>query len=143
MVATMVRGWSWDQVAEHLSGLAHLASADQDGEPHVSIVSPAVVGDAIWIGMFRTSRTARNLAANPRAALVWSSGSEAYVRADAVFVDDPALKERLWEDAWAYDPAGFFERPDHPNYALVRMTPTGATVLTAGPDGPARHRWTP
>jgi hypothetical protein len=142
MVAVMTREWSWDQVTEHLTGPAHLASADTDGEPHVAIVSPAVIGDAIWIGMFRTSRTARNLAANARAALVWSSGSEAYVRADAEFVGDQAIKERLCEGTWAYDPAGFFERPDHANYALVRLTPTSAIVLVAGADGPTRHRWT-
>ena len=143
MVGVVGRPWSWDEVVEHLTGLAQIATADADGSPHVAIVSPAIVGEAIWIGMFRTSRTARNLAGNARAALVWSSGSEAYVRADAAFVDDQAIKQQLWEGAWAYDPAGFFERPDHPNYALVRLTPTSATVLAAGPDGPAPHRWTP
>jgi general stress protein 26 len=132
----------WSDVAPHLTGIAQLATVRPDGSAHVAVVSPSVDGEVLWIGVERSSATARNVAANPTAALVWTPGAEAYVWADVEVVDDVDTKRRLWDGAWGYDPAGFFGTPDNPQYLLLRLVPRRATVLTATDEGLQRLRWT-
>ena len=134
----------WDELAGLLTdgGLAHIATASADGRPHVAVVAPFVEGDRLWIFTMRGSGKAKNLAENPRIALMWRSGSEIYVRAEAGLVDDPAEKARLWQsDLLPFDPVGFFGTPDNPDLLLVRVTPQSATVLGMGPTGPSRRTW--
>lgn len=132
---------SWEAISIHLTGLAHLATVTAGGDPHVSVVSPAIDGDTIWIGASTRSQKVRNLVANPRAALMWQPGAEAYVRGDAIVVSDVETKVRLWGTAWAYDAVAFFGSPDHPEYALIRVRPTSASVVTGGPEGHGRLNW--
>lgn len=134
----------WDELAELLAGagLAHIATASVDGRPHVAVVAPFVEGDGLWVFTTRGSGKARNLAENPRMALVWRPGPEIYVQADAVLVDDLAEKARLWDSGLLpFDPVGFFGTPDNPDLVLVRVTPRSATVLAMGPTGPSRRTW--
>jgi len=133
---------NWNDVIPHLNGLLHVATADSGGAPHISKVAAAVDGATIWIATMRTSGKARNVAANPRVALMWDSGSEAYVWGDAELVDDIEEKRRIWDSGLLpYDPAMFFGTVDNPLLVLLRVTPTRATVLTMGPDGGTRGTW--
>jgi len=132
----------WSDVVRHLTGLAHLATVTPDGRPHVSIVAPGVDGDTVWIGTTATSVTARNLTVMPSAALVWQPGAEVYVQADVEFVDDPDVKQRVWDaGVFPFDPAMFWGTADHPGFVLLRLAPTAATIMEHTEDGPTRRRW--
>jgi general stress protein 26 len=132
----------WLEVTAHLSGLAHMATATPDGTPHVSMVSPAVEGHVIWIGTRKSSGKARNLSANPRAALMWTPRAEAYVFGDVELVDDVAEKQRVWSaDLFGYDMAMFWGSPENPDFVLLKVHPHRATVLVQGDAGLQRLRW--
>lgn len=123
---------TWADIASQLTGLAHAATASADGAPHVAVVAPVLEGDGLWIFTLRSSRKARNLAANPRMSLMWRPGSEVYLTAGAELVDDAADKARLWaRPDLPFDPAGFFGTPDNPAFVLVRVTPRRAVVMGA------------
>jgi hypothetical protein len=130
----------WPDVAVHLGGLAHVATVRPDGHPHVAIVSPQLDGETVWVAVERSSTTAGNVAVTPLAAMVWSSGAEAYVDVEIDVVDEVATKERLW-GGWAYDPAAFFGTPDSAGYVLLACSPVRASVLVADASGPTRRRW--
>ena len=133
----------WSHVVPHLTGLAHLATVRPDGRPHVGIVAPGLEGETVWIGTTSTSRTARNLVARPSAALVWQPGAEVYVDADVELVDDPDTKRRIWDAGiFPFDPTMFWGTADNPEFVLLRLAPTAATIMEQTEDGPARRRWT-
>lgn len=125
---------TWADVAAQLTGLANVATASADGAPHVAVVAPVLEGDVLWIFTLRSSRKARNMAANPRISLMWRPGAEIYLTADAELVDEADDKARLWARAdLPFDPAGFFGTPGNPAFVLVRVTPRRAVVM--GPSG--------
>ena len=104
----MDRQLSWDDVAPHLTGLANAATASSDGTPHVSVVAAVVDGDSIWITTRRSSGKAINIAENPRIALMFRPGSEAYVSGTVEIVDDADEKRRRWSGFFPYDATSFF-----------------------------------
>ncbi len=126
----------------YLTGLAHLATVTPDGRPHVSVVAPAIDVETVWIGTNRSSRTARNLAAGSSAALVWRPGAEVYVHAGVDLVDDVDTKRRVCDGGiFPYDPAMFFGSIDAPDFVLVRLAPTAATIMGMNAHGPSRRTW--
>jgi general stress protein 26 len=130
----------WNDVVPHLTGLAHLATADGDGAPAVAIVSPLIDDGVLWVSAFTSSRKVRNVAANGRVALMWESGSEVYLWGTATVVDDVTIKERLWTQ-WHYDASAFFGEAGNPGVALVRIVPERASLMVAGDAGPRRATW--
>lgn len=132
----------WSDVAPHLVGLAHIATASPAGEPHVAVIAPVIVDGTVWVFTRGSSGKARNVRANGRAALTWRNGSEAYLWGDAVVVDNLAEKQRLWARTdLPFDPAGFFGTVDHPDHALLRITPTRAVVMVDDGSGIRRLSW--
>ena len=131
----------WDEVAPHLTGMAHAATATPDGTPHVSVVAAVVDGDVIWIATNRSSGKARNVAANPRMALVFRPGSESYVSGTVEIVDDADEKRRRWSGFFPYDAASFFGPPENDGVVLLKIRPTSATVLRQDESGLHRYRW--
>jgi general stress protein 26 len=135
---------TWEQVVEFLqgAGLAHLATVSSEGWPHVSVVSPAVEGDRLWIATRTGSAKARNIAVNPRAALVWQPRAEIYLWAMAAVVADEAEKRRLWgSGVFAFDLSATFGSPGDPGHVFIRVEPVSALVLSQGPGGLTRQRW--
>lgn len=136
---------TWEEVARLVTGVgsAHLATARPDGTPHVATVWAGVEGERLWFATMASSRKAADLRANPQVALAWAgNGAETYVWGRAELLADQVTRHRLWHGGiLPYDPAAFFGSPDNPDLAMVRVTPTRATVLRAGPDGPGRERW--
>ena len=133
---------NWTDVTQHISGYAHLATAAPDGTPHVSLAAAAVDRDLLWIGTRASSRKARNIAANPRVALMWTPEAEVYVRGTADLIDELDEKRRIWHSGvFAYDLAAFFGSPDDADFVFVRIQPQSATVLTQGDRGIERRRW--
>jgi len=137
----MDRHLEWDDVAAHLTGIAHAATASNDGTPHVSVVAAVVEEDVIWITTRRSSGKAKNLAENPRIALVFRPGSEAYVSGTVEIVDDADEKRRRWSGFFPYDAASFFGPPENDGVVLLKIRPTSAAVLTQDGSGLHRRRW--
>ncbi len=137
----MDRQLAWEDVAPHLTGLANAATASSDGTPHVSVVAAVVDGDSIWITTRRSSGKAVNLAENPRIALVFRPGSEAYVSGTVEIVDDADEKRRRWSGFFPYDATAFFGAPDNDGVVLLKVRPTAATVMTQDESGLHRRRW--
>jgi general stress protein 26 len=132
----------WTDVAEHISGYAHLATAAPDGTPHVSLAAATLDGDLLWIGTRASSGKARNIAANRRVALMWTPAAEVHVRGTAELVDDLDEKRRVWSSGiFDYDLSSFFGSPDDADFVFVRVRPQSATVLTQGDGGIERRRW--
>jgi PPOX class probable F420-dependent enzyme len=134
----------WEEVVAFLKGapIAHLGTSSPDGEPHVSVVSPGVEGDALWFATTATSRKARNLQANPRVALVWQPQAEIYLRGSATIVTGEAEKQRLWESGlFAFDLAAFWGTPANPALVFVKVQPVSAMVLSIGAEGLTQQRW--
>jgi hypothetical protein len=127
----------WPDVVVHLDGLAHVATIRPDGAPTWRSCRRSSTGRRCGS---RSSTTAGNVAVTPLAAMVWSSGAEAYVDVEVDVVDDVATKERRW-GGWSYDPAAFFGTPDSPGYVLLACSPVRATVMAADESGPTRWRW--
>lgn len=110
--------------------MASLATAAPDATPHVSAVAPVLDGDQLWIFTRRSSRKARNIAANPAVALMWRPGVEVYVWGRAELDDDVDVKSRLWHRAdLPFDPAAFFGTVDSPDFAVVRVHAERAVLL--------------
>jgi general stress protein 26 len=133
---------NWTEVCEHVSGLAHCATVTPEGRPHVALAAVAVDGELLWFGTRASSTKARNLAANPHVALMWSPLAEVYVRGVAELVEDTDEKRRVWDAGFFdYDLATFFGSPDDPDFVFVRIEPQSATVLTQSADGIVRRQW--
>ena len=132
----------WSEVAVHLTGQAHIATVRADGSPHVAKVWPAVDGQTIWIGTRATSGKARNLRANPGAALMFEPQGEAYVSGEAEVVTDLETKQRIWNsDIFPYPLAGFFGAPERDDFVFLRFTPRRAIVMSQGEAGIRRDTW--
>ena len=139
------RRMTWDDVVTLIRDTppAHLATVDATGHPHVSVIGVGVDGPILWFATRPTSGKARNLAAEPRLALmVAGNGAETYVKGTADLVDDLAEKQRLWTSGiLPYDPTAFFGPPETADVVLVRVTPTSAVAMVRGDEGPQRRRW--
>ncbi|MDQ6614462.1 MAG: pyridoxamine 5'-phosphate oxidase family protein [Actinomycetota bacterium] len=119
-----------------------MASAGTDGWPHVSVVSPAVEGELLWIATRASSGKAGNIRVNPRVALVWQPGAEIYVWGRASWVEEDGEKQRLWESGvFPFDLAGFFGTWAHPGFIFIKVEPVSALVLSQGTEGLSRRRW--
>jgi len=131
----------WTDLTPHLTGLAHLATATADGEPHVSVVMPYLEGTTVWVFTRASSGKAQRVHDNGRVALMWRPGPEAYLWGRAEVVSDVAERARLWAfPDLPFDPAGFFGTHDHPDHVLLRITPERATLMVH--DGSGIHRLT-
>lgn len=71
----------WSRAVERLEGAQNfwLATTRPDGRPHVVPIWGVWVDGALWFDGFPTARWARNLAANPAAALHLESGDDVLI----------------------------------------------------------------
>jgi len=107
------------------------ATIDSQQRPRSRILHPIWEGAVGWIGTNRNSYKAQHLAQNPYVSVAYITDlfKPVYVDCSAVWVDDLAEKQRIWElfkDApppLGYDPASTFVSPDHENFGLLKLTP--------------------
>lgn len=133
---------NWSDIAAHITGLAHIATADADGVPHAALVTVVVEGDVLWMLTRQSSRKGRNLAENPHISIMWHPGAEVYVQGDVQLITALEEKQRIWGSGLLpYDPAMFFGTPENPDMVLVRITPVRALIMTMGERGPQEQRW--
>jgi hypothetical protein len=96
----------------------------------------------------RGTLKARHLAHNPHVSLAYIADIAKPVYADctAQWVDDLAERQRIWAlfaaaaPPLGYDPAPIFERPDHPDFGLLKFTPWRIEVATVPVDRKVWHR---
>jgi general stress protein 26 len=133
----------WTQLAGHLTGFAHIGTVRPDGRPHVAKVAPALDGEVLWVASRASSRTARNIAAHPQVAVMFEPRAEVYVQADGELVTDLATRQRIWTSGLFQFPLDvFFGAFDHPDFVVIRLTPTSAILMSQGDGGIRRDTWT-
>ncbi len=115
----------------HTAVWCSVATVDVQGRPRSRILHPIWEGSTGWIGTHRDSFKAKHLARNPYVSLAYIAEifRPVYVEAVVAWVDDLSEKERVWNlykhapEPLGYDPAFTFERFDHPNFGLLKLTP--------------------
>jgi len=116
----------------------NVATVDTHNHPRSRILHPIWEGATGWIATRRNTLKATHLAHNPHVSLAYIAdiARPVYVDAVAEWVDDLAQKQHIWEmfksapSPLGYDPTPIFERPDHPHFGLLKLTPT-RIILTS------------
>ena len=111
------------------------ATVDSRGRPRNRVLHPIwemVDGLPLgWIATGRHSLKARHLAQVPFISLTYMQDplKPVYVECAAVWADERAAKERLWQlfsttpAPVGYDPAPFFGSVDNPAFGALQLTP--------------------
>ena len=108
-----------------------VATIDGKQRPRSRVLHPIWEGSTGWIGTNRSSHKARHLDANPYVSLAYITDihKPVYVDCRAEWVDDLDQKRRIWElfastpEPVGYDPVPTFERYDHDDFGLLKLTP--------------------
>ena len=136
---------SWGEVGLFIdgAGLAHLATSDSTGGPHVSVVFAVREGDRLTLTTRRSSKKARNLRSDPRAALMWQgNGAETYVWGEVELIDDQTEKSRVWNAGlFPFDLGQFFGSEDALGWLVVHVHPSRAVVVAQTDSGLERSEW--
>ena len=133
-----------EQIARGLSVRTYLATADDEGNPHVVPVHPAWEGPTIWVMTSLTTVKARNIEANHQVAMHWETndaGDGLLVQGTAAIVTDLNTKTRLWSGVFDYDLSAFApDGPGTPDVAFLRIEPHRA-VHALGYGAGGVQRW--
>jgi general stress protein 26 len=144
---------SFDEIAEEFHARiariawATVATVGADGAPRTRILHPIWEQHIGWIATGRHSYKIRQLQREPRVSLTyWDPEQDnVHIEAVATIVDDPAVKDRIWELYAAtpaplgYDPILFWKGgKTDPAFGLLRLEPTrieltGLRHRAAGP----------
>ena len=89
--------WKWAQDRLRKSEQYWLATTRPDGRPHVMVIWGVWVDDEFWFSTGRSSRKARNLAANPHCVVCNEDSAQAViVEGSAEIVDEKTLLEPIF-----------------------------------------------
>ena len=107
---------------------AYLATAVGD-RPKVRVVHPAFEGERVWVATGRDSAKARQVGKNSNVELFYQISAEMVhltVTGKAAFVEDQALKKRIWDaKVFDYDLAQFWPAgSESKDFGLMLITPT-------------------
>jgi general stress protein 26 len=126
---------------------ATVATVGPDGAPRTRILHPIWEQHIGWIATTRQSLKIRHLQREPRVSLTyWDPEQDnVHVEAVATIVDDPAVRDRIWDlfattpPPLGYDPILFWKGGKRdPAFGLLRLDPTrieltGLRHRAAGP----------
>lgn len=123
---------------------AFVASVTPAGRPHLAIVWLVVVDGTVHFVGDRSSVKVRNLVATPAVACHWQvpedDRRQLLIQGEASLVEDASERRHLWDSgAWG-DLAQWYETPDDPQLAFVRIDATRASIVEQAGAGP-RFRW--
>ncbi|HET8846286.1 MAG TPA: hypothetical protein VFN35_32795 [Ktedonobacteraceae bacterium] len=118
----------------------NVASIDRHGRPRSRVLHPLWEGQIGWIATHRHGLLAIHLHHQPSVSLAYIADAfhPIYVDCTAKWIDDLHEKRRVWDlfkDAsppLGYDPATFFERVDHPNFGVLKLTPWRIVLAHSG-----------
>jgi PPOX class probable F420-dependent enzyme len=118
----------WRLLSSEIIGV--LATVNPDGRPHAVPIWTIPLGKELYVGTYRTSRKARNLARSPAFTLVvglgpW--GPSAVLSGVASEVKDRGLQNRLYE----LSAARYYGSTAHPSYINIerRRSEIGGGIL--------------
>ena len=110
----------------------NVATIDTQNRPRSRVLHP-VVGKGLSGGLptRRDSFKVRHLTHNPYVSLAYIAdlAKPVYVDCKAEWVDDLSQKQRIWQlckdvpPPVGFDPAPIYERADHPNFGVLKLTP--------------------
>lgn len=137
---------------------ATMTTVDGQHRPRTRVLIPVweVVDGAPlgWLATYPTPVKVAHLAANPHATFSYWSAAQNTVAVDTVatWVDDPAVKRRVWKlyeqgspRGVGYPPGRFWPAPEHDSFGVLRLEPYRLQVLL-GRDlaaGRPSRIWTP
>ena len=106
----------------HIRALVNLRRSDQ--YPSGSQVARAA-GFAVYFSTSYSSGKFADIRQNPAVAAYFCDPGRYHglmLTGDAEVVDDPELKQFLWDDSWRV----YWSGPGDPDYAVLRLQPSGA-----------------
>jgi general stress protein 26 len=114
----------------------NVATIDSQGRPRSRILHPLWEGATAWITTDPRSLKSRHLARRPYVSLAYVSdvAKPAYADCLAEWVDDPAIKQHVWElclqtpPPMGFDPAPIYSTPEapgegQPQFGVLKLTP--------------------
>lgn len=109
----------------------NVATIDTRNRPRSRILHPLWEGSVGWITTRHNMHKAKHLAHNPYVSLAYVAdvARPVYVDCKAEWVDDLEQKQRVWQlcletpPPLGFDPVPIYERVDHPNFAVLKLTP--------------------
>ncbi|MEM7131503.1 MAG: pyridoxamine 5'-phosphate oxidase family protein [Chloroflexota bacterium] len=107
------------------------ATVDSQNRPQSRVLHPIWEGPVGWVAVNRESPKAKHLAANPYISLAYIKDpmKPVYAECGALWEDDQAIKERIWElfkstpEPVGYDPGMIWKNAQDPKYGLLKLEP--------------------
>lgn len=136
--------WSWALERLTASHDYWVATTWPDGRPHVMPVWAVWHRDSLWFSSSRTSRKARNLAANPAVSITTDNAFEPVVVDGVVEVvaDRAAIAEFAEASDAKYDASYGVEFYASPDNVCCRVMPTSIFALDSARFTESPTRWT-
>ena len=136
--------WSWALERLTRSHDYWVATTRPDGRPHAMPVWAVWLSDSLWFSSSRTSRKARNLAANPAVSITTDNAAEPVVVDGLVEIvtDRSAITEFAEASDAKYDAAYGVEFYASPDNVCVRVQPTSIFALDSERFTDSPTRWT-
>lgn len=127
----------------------NVATIDRNGRPRSRILHPLWQENVGWITTRRGSPKAKHLEEHPFVSLAYIADvvKPVYVDCAAVWVDDLALKQRIWHllqttpPPLGFDPAPMYGSPEHSDFGLLKLTPWRIEVTSVDTIPAVRKIW--
>lgn len=127
----------------------NVATIDTQGRPRSRILHPLWQGEVGWITTRRGSPKEKHLEAHPFVSLAYIADvvKPVYVDCRAVWVEDPIIKQHIWQllqttpPPLGFDPAPIYGSVDNPEFGLLRLTPWRIEVTSVAPVPAERKIW--
>jgi len=137
------RQWIVERLGVGVPFLCSLATVSAEGAPRVRFVWAKLGPDlSLWIPTFEGTLKVTHIEADPRVhATCGDTSSNApgsYFQIEGVAKISREAEDR--ELCWTDRLSKWFDDPNDPRYAVVKIQPTTITVLPIGRQGPAQ-RW--
>ena len=117
----------------------NVATVDRRQRPYSRILHPLWESSTGWVLTHRDSHKSKHLEHNPYVSLAYITGNvqrPVYVDCKAAWVEDQAVKERIWElfkgtpPPLGFDPAPEFESPENRRAGLLKLSPWRIVVVS-------------
>lgn len=127
----------------------NVATIDQKGRPRSRILHPIWQGEVGWITTRRGSPKEKHLELCPFVSLAYIADVVKPVYADckAVWIEDPAIKQDIWQllqttpPPLGFDPAPIYGSVDNPAFGLLKLTPWRIEVISVATVPAERKIW--
>ncbi len=127
----------------------NVATIDRKGRPRSRILHPIWQGQVGWITTRRGSPKEQHLAEHPFVSLAYITDvvKPVYVDCKAMWIEDPAIKQHIWQllqttpPPLGFDPAPIYGSVDHPAFGLLKLIPWRIEVTSVATVPAERKIW--